>query len=175
VEPETTKKNGAHPKSLMSRVLFMKHMDNLENNAQQEKSFFPNDEIKAYLLETSKWGKFMAIVGYVGMGILILIALFMMFGLSKLSGLPGPGFPMGMFGLIYIVLAAMYYFPVTYLYQFSLKIKQGLNSDDFPTIVAGFSNLKSLFKFIGIFTIVVLSIYGVLLLIVLPTTIYFFK
>ena len=109
------------------------------------------------------------------MGILILFALFMMIGFSQLSGVPNSVFPVNMIGFIYIILAAIYYFPVNYLYQYSVRIKQGLNSEDLPTIITGFRNLKSLFRFTGIFTIVVLSIYGVILLIVLPITLFFFK
>jgi hypothetical protein len=150
-------------------------MENIENIEQVDNSFVSNKEINDYLLETAKWGKFLAIVGYVGMGILILVAIFMMFGLSRLSKFSGTPFPMGLFGVIYILLAIIYYFPVTYMFNFSVRMKQGLSSNDLQSVISGFENLKSVFKFMGIFTIVVLSIYGLVLIIAIPTALLFLK
>jgi hypothetical protein len=144
-------------------------MENFDDKVMAGSPFIGNNEIKQYLIETSKWGKFVGIVGYVGMGLLILFAFVMMFGLSVLSQLSGAGFPMGLLGFVYIIIAGVYYFPITYLYKFSVQIKQGLDSNDTTTITSGFQNLKSLFKFMGIFPIVVLSLYGLILLIAIPT------
>jgi hypothetical protein len=124
-------------------------------------------------METAKWGKFLAIVGYVSIGILILIAIFMMIGLSTMSNLTGAEFPMGVFGFMYIIIGALYYFPVNYLYKYAVQIKKGLKSNDITTITAGFQNLKSLFKFMAIVTIVILSIYGLMLLVAVPTMLFF--
>ena len=148
-------------------------MENFENKVQDENSFISNYKINDYLIETSKWGKFLAIVGYIGMGILLLVAIYMMFGFSKISNLSGTRFPMGILGFIYIIIGAIYYFPVNYLYKYSVQIKKGLISKDITTITSGFQNLKSLFKFMGIFTIVILSIYGLILLIAIPTMLFF--
>lgn len=149
-------------------------MENIENNLQDENSFFNNREIIGYLLETSKWGKFIAIVGYVLIGIFILLGIFVMFGFSQISRLSGTAYPMGLFGFLYILIAVAYYFPVNYLHKFSIQIKQGLNSKDVIPLSSGFQNLKSLFKFMGIFVIVILSIYALVLLIALPVM-YFIK
>lgn len=143
-------------------------MDNILDQLPEEKSTVWNEEISGYLLETSKWGKFLAIVGYVGMGLLILLAIVMMVGLSAMSGMMGTGFPMGLVGLVYIVLAVLYYFPVTYLYRFSVQIKQGIYSKEEATITTAFQNMKSLFRFMGIMTIVILSIYALVLLVSVP-------
>lgn len=147
-------------------------MENFDNNVQGEHSFINNTEITNYLMETAKWGKFLAIVGYVSIGILILLAIFMMIGLSTMGNLTGTDFPMGIFGFMYIILGAMYYFPVNYLYKYAVQIKKGLKSKDITTITAGFQNLKSLFKFMAIVTIVILSIYGLMLLVAIPTMLF---
>jgi hypothetical protein len=143
-------------------------MENSENSAHLENSFINNREINEYLLETSKWGKFLAIVGYVGMGILILLAIFMTLGLSRINQVSGGAYPMGLIGIVYIVLAVIYFFPVNYLYKFSIQIKQGLQSNDKLSLTAGFQNLKSLFKFMGILTIVILSMYAMILVVAVP-------
>jgi hypothetical protein len=95
-----------------------------------------------------------------------------MLGGSQISRIYGEGFPMTMVGFLYLGIGAIYFFPINYLYQYSAKIKQGLQSNDSLTITSAFENLKSLFKFMGIFTIVILSLYGLILLIAIPTLLF---
>ena len=139
---------------------------------QGEHTFMNSTEITNYLMETAKWGKFLAITGYVSIGLLALLAIFMMIGMSTMSDFSGTDFPMGAVGFIYIIMGAVYYFPVTYLYKYAVQIKKGLQSNDPTTITAGFQNLKSLFKFMAIVTIVILSIYGLMLLVAVPLMLF---
>ena len=146
-------------------------MENNENTQPVENLFTINSEIKGYLLETSKWGKFLAIIGYVGMGLLLLLGLAFIVGFSIFSSVSNVGFPMRIMGLIYILISVVYYFPVNYLYKFSIQFKQGFNSNNQQTITSGFENLKKLFKFMGIFTIVLLSIYALIIIVAVPVAI----
>lgn len=150
-------------------------MENIETTQLAENQFTINSEIKDYLLETSKWGKLLAIVGYVGIGLLILAGIAVMVGFSIFKSISDINFPMGALGLVYVLIAVLYFFPVNYLYRFSVQVKQGLNLNNEQSVVSGFGNLKSLFKFMGIFTIVILSIYGLMLIIVLPLSLLFIK
>lgn len=143
-------------------------MENLENNQPVESVIAVDDEIKNYLLETAKWSKFLAIVGYVGMGLLVILGLVFMIGLSVFSSISQLGFPMGLFGFIYIIIAVIYYFPINYMYKFSVQLTQGIKSNNQQSVNSGFGNLKSLFKFMGIFTIVILSLYAVILIVMVP-------
>jgi hypothetical protein len=77
-------------------------------------------------------------------------------------------FPMGAFGIVYILIAVLYYFPVSYLQKFSDQAKQAVTMNDQGMLNSGFANLKSLFKFMGIFTIVVISLYALILVIAIP-------
>ncbi len=147
-------------------------MENTIDQSETNGTIMINEEVRNYLLETSKWGKFMAIVGYVGMGLLVLLAIVMTVGISAMSSLARTGFPMGIIGVVYIVLAAVYYFPVTYLYKFSVQMKQGLTSGEESSVISGFQNLKSLFKFMGIMLVVIISIYALVLLISIPTALF---
>ena len=148
-------------------------MENFENNTPIESSVLSNMKINEYLFEAAKWGKFLAIVGYVMMGLLVVLAFVMMFGVSLLSKAAGTGFPMMMIGMVYLVLAGVYFIPVTYLYKFSVQMKQAVESQDEGLYTSSFENLKSLFKFMGIFTIVMLSLYALALLIAVPMAILF--
>lgn len=140
----------------------------MENNLPNENSFNCNREIKEYLLETSKWGKFLAILGFIGVGILVMVAIVVMIGFTFINKIKTPGFPTGLIGFIYLALAVVYYFPVSYLNRFSIEMKKGLESGDANEVTVGFQNLKSLFKFMGILAIVIFSIYGLILIVALP-------
>jgi hypothetical protein len=141
-------------------------MDSLDANLGNENTSFITTEVRSYLTEAAKWAKFLAIVGYIMIAFILLMGVWIM----TMGGLSSPlipgmaGFNMGAFGLIYVALGAFYFFPVYYLHQFSLKIKQGLTSQNPQDVTLGFKNLKSLFKFMGVFTIVILSIYVVMFL-----------
>jgi hypothetical protein len=140
-------------------------MESLDSDMVRENTSFITGEVRSYLAECAKWGKFLAILGYIGIGLMLLLAVGVMAMGSASQLIPGVGMNMGVFGLVYVVIAAFYFFPVYYLHQFSLKIRQGLTSQDPQSITTGYQNLKSLFKFMGIFTIAVLSIYGLVIVI----------
>ena len=143
-------------------------METIETVQQTENQLVINNEIKGYLLETSKWGKFLAIVGYVGMGFLFLMGVAFILGFSIFNSIANVGYPIWIFGFVYILIAVLYYFPVSYLYRASTQMKRGLNSADQQTVTSGFENLKSLYKFMGIFTIVVLSLYVLIIIVAVP-------
>ncbi|WP_439483602.1 hypothetical protein [Cyclobacterium plantarum] len=146
----------------------------MEDNEPANSSPIPF-EIKNYLLETSKWGKFLAIVGYVGIGLIILMALVVLIGFSFFNPVMDNNLNLRGVGLIYLVIAVVYYFPINYLHRFSRQIKLGITGNDEQSLTSGFENLKSLFKFMGIFTIITLSIYALFLFILLPVSVLFMK
>jgi hypothetical protein len=143
-------------------------MENTDYTVRDVSPLTINNEINAYLIETAKWGKFLAIMGYIGIGFLVLAGLFVMVGFSALSEYTKMPFPMGVFGVIYILIAVLYYFPVSFLHKFSDQAKQALIMNDQGMLNSGFANLKSLFKFMGICTIVILSLYALVLVIAIP-------
>lgn len=57
----------------------------METQQQPEITIVINQEIKDFLLETSKWGKFLAITGYVGVGLLMLMGLGFTIGFTVFS------------------------------------------------------------------------------------------
>lgn len=147
-------------------------MEELENKNNQENFMLINQEIKTSLLESARWGKFLAIVGYILVGFLILAGFLIMLGFSFAGRFSGTRFPMGIAGFLYIVMAILYFFPVNYLYNFSDQIKKGLESNNQQSVTSGFTHLKSMFKFIGILTIVILAVYALILLIAIPTSLF---
>ncbi len=74
--------------------------------------------------------------------------------------MPTP-FPLGIFGFLYLIIAAVYFFPVFYLYKFATKAYEAVIGYNSNTLEVAVLNLKSYFKFIGILIIVMLSLYFV--------------
>jgi hypothetical protein len=147
-------------------------METTEINQPIESPVTINSDIKSYLLETAKWCKFLAIAGFIGMGILVLLGLCISVGFSVFARISHVGFPMGIFGFFYVLIAAIYFFPLNYMYRFSINLTRGINLNNQPSVTYGFENLKSLFKFMGILTIVVLSIYALAIVVMIPVAIF---
>lgn len=124
-----------------------------------------NNHAKSFLRETAKWTKFLSIVGFVGIGFLVLLAFFGEIVASSLETSDSLSFSMegGMYlTIFYLIFAAIYFFPVYYLYKFSNNMKKALEINDEDSLTAAFEMLKSHYKFIGILTIIGLSFYVLL-------------
>lgn len=147
-------------------------MENQENNQETpqvvetpKQELIITTEIKEYLLETVKWGKFLAISGYIIVGLLLILSLLFIFGMGMFGSLYGNGMGV-MIGGLYFIMCVLYLFPIHYLYKFSIEVKKGLQSSENNfSLVTGFENLKSLFKFMGVMTAVVLSFYALVIVV----------
>lgn len=118
-----------------------------------------------FLSETAKWGKFLSIIGFILVGLIVIIAIFagtIFSSLSDFGGNPASEFAGSMsiiLTIVYLIVAALYFFPCLYMYRFSTKMKKALEENNQDLLIASFENLKSCFKFMGIMTIVIISIY----------------
>lgn len=122
---------------------------------------------KDFLKETAKWAYFLSILGYVGIGFLLIVAVFAGTLFSTLGGAFGGGIGGGSFGFImgfaYFAMAAIYFFPVYYLNKFASNAKRAFRENDSEALTTSFQYLKSHYKFIGIFVLILLSLYGLIL------------
>lgn len=131
---------------------------NLENAGFQNLEI--NSTISSYLNETRKWTMFLAVLGFILVGFMTIVALFMLFiPTDSIMGQDMP-FEMGLFGIVYFLIALLYFFPILYLARFSTYTKTALTVKDNHSLTVAFENLKSHYKFMGIFAIVILSIYA---------------
>ena len=138
----------------------------------EEKSVFEtfelelDNDIKGFLKEISNWSYFLSILGFIGIGIMILFGVFFGALMGRSMGAVNPyqslGFSMGYLGLVYVVIGILYFFPVYYLFNFSKKMKKALKTNNNNAFKMAFSNLKSHYKFMGIFVIVIFSIYALI-------------
>jgi len=128
-----------------------------------------SDQSIKFLKETKKWTYFLAILGFVGVGIMVLAGLFMgiIFSVIDVFGeIPNkPNFPFGVLGFIYVIMGVIYFFPVYYLYKFSQDLGYGLQTMDEVKLSSAFRFLKKHFKFIGILIIVLIAFYILIIIV----------
>jgi hypothetical protein len=121
-------------------------------------------ESVVYLSTTAKWTKFMAIIGFVITGFLLLLGAALFFFYAAIGRGMGNTGPLSLvspslLGGIYFIIAFIYLWPVIYLNNFSNYATRAVRTSDSVQLTKAFRNLKQLFQFIGILTILVLVIY----------------
>ncbi|AUC86620.1 hypothetical protein CW731_02295 [Polaribacter sp. ALD11] len=115
---------------------------------------------KGFLKETAKWCKFLSILGFIGLGLMLIGSFFIGAIYNNMPQTQAMPFDVGsMMTGLYVIFGLIYIFPIYYLYQFSVKMKKALISKDDEVLASAFEMLKSHYKFIGVFTIIILSIY----------------
>ncbi|MFT5146553.1 MAG: hypothetical protein ACI9H1_001277 [Polaribacter sp.] len=115
---------------------------------------------KGFLKETAKWCKFLSILGFIGLGLLFLSSFFISTIYGSMPQATSMPFNLGTaMTIFYMLMIVIYIFPLYYLYQFSVKLKKAVTSKDDEVLANAFEMLKSHYKFVGVFTIIMLSIY----------------
>jgi len=129
---------------------------------------------KAHLWEAAKWAKFLAIVGFIMCGLAAIGGIYFGSVFSSLSpyesdyGSRSLFAGMGIFvGIFYVGLALVAFFAYLFLLRFANHMKNALSTDDQVTLNTSFQNLKIMFRYVGIVTIIVISLYILMILFML--------
>ncbi len=115
------------------------------------------------LLSSAKWAKFLAIVGFIFIAIMVLGGLFAQTLMSSYSGSASTAYSGDLIkymGIVYVVFAIILFFPCLYLFKFSNKMQEAVRTSSQESVDTAFINLKSMFKFYGIITIIILVVYA---------------
>ena len=134
----------------------MENQTNLELNEQALDS----------LRTSAKWSMFFAIMGFIGIGFMILAAIAMTSVMSMMPSSPmNPlGNIKGFLAGIYFLMAIIYTPPVYYLYKYASDMKSALIQSSSDNVGIALSYLKSHHKFLGISIIVFISLYFVFII-----------
>ncbi len=146
-----------------------------ENSGIGEFELQLNESAKGFLKETAKWAYFISILGFIGIGFIVLIAIFAGTIFTTIGNvmpreMGGFGSSLGiLMTIIYLMIAGLYFFPVYYLNKFATNAKMALRDNDSKSLAASFEYLKSHYKFIGIMALVILCLYGLIFLFIIIT------
>ena len=106
------------------------------------------ESAKADLLTAAKWTKFLCIVGSIGIALIVIFAIFL-FGAGTVASSMFSEMPFGAvaMGIIYLVIAALYIYPIMKGFQFASGAKAACLSDDENELARGIKGLSSLTQF----------------------------
>ena len=130
---------------------------------------------KNHLSEAAKWARFLAICGFIFLGLMVIYGIvvsFVMVDMAKAMSPDGTASSvnslksMMQIGMVifYIVCAVIAFFPYYFLLRFANKMKAALISNDQDALNGSFQNLKILYRYMGILMIIslVLIVFGIL-------------
>ncbi len=126
-------------------------------------------ESAAFLLKAAKWGKFLAILGFIVTGLMLIAGILMSFVIGML---PEEMIPLNMpfsariISFVYIVIAGISIIPVFFLNSFCNNAMKAVNLSNTENMTASIRSLKNLFVFVGISTIVILAFYTIIIIVV---------
>lgn len=132
---------------------------NAEIQKSEEKELKITTNSEKYLKETGSWGLFFSILGFLMVGFLFIASVIVSIAFSIF---PNEKFPANMgviLGVVYFVLAIVYLIPIIYLFRFSSTMKKALMDRNEEGLEYSLKNLKSHYKFVGIFTIAFIALY----------------
>lgn len=137
-----------------------------------------SESAKDFLKETAKWAYFLSILGYIGIGFVVFTALFvgsLFSAMDKMNPAMGAmGSSLGIvMAFVYFLIAVLYFFPVYYLNKFASNAKAAFKNNDSETLTISLKYLKSHYKYIGIMTLVVFSLYLLMFVGIIATGIAF--
>jgi hypothetical protein len=146
----------------------------METNLEIRKIEIENETLK-YLNTARKWAMFLAIIGFIFLGLIIVIGLIAGTFLTAFnSGEKSLGIPESLMFIPVLLVALLYFFPVLFLFRFSKHTSHAIQTLDKMEFHKAIKNLKSYFAYIGIMIIVVFTFY-IAVLIIAGTSMAFIK
>jgi hypothetical protein len=142
-----------------------------EVNIQDELTMRLTPMAEQYLLAATKWAKFLAIIGFVMSGLMIIMALSIGSLLSLATAMGGAagagmaGVPVVLFSIVYIAMGLVYFFIAFYMYNFASKTQRGILRREDYNIEAGFKALKIQLTIMGVMVIIGLSFFALIFVI----------
>ncbi|TPE45422.1 hypothetical protein [Pontibacter mangrovi] len=112
---------------------------------------------------TAKWGKVLAVLGFILSGFILVFGLFM----QQMLQSPGRAERVADVGLsgftivVYAFVALVYFFPSLYLYNFASGMQQGVQERSRQKVGKAIGKLRVLFKFLVIMLLLFLVLFAI--------------
>ncbi|MCX2451835.1 DUF5362 family protein [Pedobacter sp. PLR] len=132
------------------------------------------EDIRSDIYETAKWAKFLSIVGFVGCVLMIILSLTMpamLASLNKLGNSPLGNGNAAATTATYLITGILYFYPSLMLFKYANSAQHAVLYMDQDSLGEAMAKMKSLFKFVGIMTIVMLAILAITVLLLIVVAI----
>ena len=122
-----------------------------------------NHHSKVEMRSAAGWAKFLAIVGFIFSGLIILFGLILVpvvagFNTSD-TATPLTATSATVLIVFYLLMGLLYFLPNFFMFRFAKMTEEALKDNSAVELADAFANLKRTFKFVGILTIVGLAFY----------------
>ena len=138
-------------------------MENYNENINDIPTIEVDRATQFTLLEMGKWTKFIAIVGFVFIGIMVLLGSFFAMMVRNMPGAEhNPIAMMGGVGMTiyFIFIAGISFYPLYALLKYATNMKAAVRTGSKELFTNAIVYLKNAFKYYGIMMIIILCIYG---------------
>jgi hypothetical protein len=108
-----------------------------------------------YLRETKPWVRFMSVIMFVMVGLILIGSVFMLL-------IPAGGI---FLALIYVAMGVLYLFPAYFLHQYASAIRSLERGGGDVAMEDALRSQKSFWRFVGILTLIIMVIYGIILVV----------
>jgi cellulose synthase/poly-beta-1,6-N-acetylglucosamine synthase-like glycosyltransferase len=131
----------------------------MENNGEEKKIEIEQESI-GHLNTIRKWSMFMSVLGFIMLGLLVIIGLIAGTFLTAFNGGGrGAGLPESIIIIFFLLIAVIYFFPILFLFRFSKHTASAVETLSKEELYKAIKNLKSYFVYLGVLIIVGLSFY----------------
>lgn len=134
-----------------------------EINVQDEIKLRLTPMAEQYMLAATRWAKFLAILGFIVAGIMLIFSLSIgaiMSLATSMNPAAGAGFaavPVGIISGVYITISALYFAIAFYMYHFASKTQSGILKRDEYLVEAGFKAFKTQLTIMGVLAVIGIS------------------
>ncbi|NQU35246.1 MAG: hypothetical protein HQ521_18625 [Bacteroidetes bacterium] len=142
-------------------------MNNPIEKSEIEHTLQISKSSESYLKETSSWTFFFSILGAIFLGLMVIGSIAVSIIFSTIDNESLPPISGVIIGAVYFILSIVYFFPIYYLYKFSSNMKKAIEKKEDNNLELAFKNIKSHFKYMGIFTIIIIVIYVLIAILML--------
>jgi hypothetical protein len=137
----------------------------METPPENRKIEIEHETLK-HLNTTRKWAMFLAIIGFIFLGLILIIAIIAGTFLTAFgTGENGLGIPDSLMFIPILLIVGLYFFPVLFLFRFSKHTSHAIQNLDKQALHKGIRNLKLYFAYFGILIILILTLYIVVLIV----------
>lgn len=139
-------------------------MDNFNRNTDLF-AIEVDEHAKATFLEMARWTKFLAILGFITLALLVVGGLFAA-AFTAAAGFNSPLSTLGVTGILltFAVIVLICFYPFYGMLKYSVHMKAAVATQDKIKFNTAVVYLKNVFKFYGIISIIMLGMYGLMLI-----------
>lgn len=129
-------------------------------NLAEVKSIEIEQEALKHLNKTRKWTMFIAIIGFIFLGLVIVLGGIAGTFLSVFNeGEPGLSIPLVLAISLVVIFSCVAFFPGLFLLRFSKQIGKAVHNLDKKELSNALRNLKYFFAYLGVLIIIIISLY----------------